>query len=211
MTSTTVNSHEQEAEPQEEWTRVRRKGRRHPKAHAQAISSSDNGHSSKLKPRPSFLSLSDIEKDHQHITQQWKSSTCCHQLREMIATRTCYPSISQAICFGLGSFDPENGLWEGRRIAHVQLAAFLCIVEEMQRGNPQVISCCFQEPLFNEVDRTFIRSLGHEAVDSPEGFERVTPSTLVFGIHLYRDIYVQTMAKHSPAMFVGTPYDIWEE
>lgn len=191
----------------QEWTRVRRKGRR-PKNHP---APEGRGPFPGPKPGQPFLTLSDIQSEHQRIKDQWESSTCCRRLREIISSHSSQHAISQAICFGLGSFDPENGSWENRRSAHVQLTAFLCIVEQLQRSSSQKIGCLFQEPLFNSVDREFLQSLGHEVVDSPRGFDCVNPSTLVFGIHLYRDIYNQTVAKHLPAMFVGTPYDIWEE
>ncbi|KAI4866458.1 hypothetical protein F4820DRAFT_416638 [Hypoxylon rubiginosum] len=203
-----VNGHGQRAGSDQEWTRVRRKGRRHLEKHQ---GTDPNSHFSGPTPRQPFLSIFDIQSEHRRITDQWESSTCCLRLREIVTSRSSHSGVSQAICFGLGSFDPENGSWEGRRTAHVQLAAFLCIVEQLQRNSSQAIACLFQEPLFNSVDKAFIQSLGHEIVDSPEGFDRVTPSTLVFGIHLYRDIYNQTVAKHLPAMFVGTSYDVWEE
>ncbi|XXH02134.1 hypothetical protein Hte_008502 [Hypoxylon texense] len=206
-----VNGRGQQAGPDQEWTKVRRKGRRHLEKHQPTNPAGPDSPLPGLRPREPFLSLSDIQSEHRRITDQWESSACCRRLRGIITSRIGHPGVSQAICFGLGSFDPENGSWEGRRCAHVQLAAFLCIVEQLQRSSSQAIGCLFQEPLFNSADKAFIQSLGHEIVSSPEGFDRVTPSTLVFGIHLYRDIYNQTVAKHLPAMFVGTSHDVWEE
>ncbi|KAI1765652.1 hypothetical protein GGR53DRAFT_253845 [Hypoxylon sp. FL1150] len=198
---------EQGAGPDQEWTRVRRKGRR-PKKSTPAPKGSLPG----PKPGQPFLTLSDVQSEHQRIKDQFESSSCCHRLREIISSHSSRHGLSQAICLGLGSFDPENGSWENRRSAHVQLAAFLCIVEQLQRSSDsRKIGCFFQEPLFNAVDREFLQNMGHEIVDSPEGFKRVNPSTLVFGIHLYRDIYNKSVAKHLPAMFVGTPYDVWED
>ncbi|KAI0173018.1 hypothetical protein GGR52DRAFT_432177 [Hypoxylon sp. FL1284] len=209
--STPVDGRELQVEPHSEWTKVRRKGRRPLQKHQDPNGPGRNGPFPGKMPRQPFLSVSDIEAQHQRVTDQWETSPCCRQLREVITSRTCYVDISEAICFGLGSFDPENGSWERRRSAHVQLAAFLCVVEQLQRSSSHKIRCLFQEPMFHSADKEFLQSLGHQVVDSPEGFERVTPSTLVFGIHLYRDIYNQTIAKHLPAMFVGTPYGVWEE
>ncbi|KAI1137674.1 hypothetical protein F5Y05DRAFT_77497 [Hypoxylon sp. FL0543] len=211
MGSDLVDGREHAAEPGE-WTRVRRKGRRHHlNGHQHTALSRSHGNLPGLKIRPSFLSASDIEREHQRITGQWGTSTCCRQLRLVIASRPSHPTITQAVCFGLGSFDPEDGSWDSRRRAHVQLAALLCMVEQLQRDNPEPIRCVFQEPIFNAVDKEFIRGLGYEVVDSPVGFERVNSSTLVFGIHLYRDVYAQAIDKHLPALFVGTPKDVWEE
>lgn len=197
-------------EKREEWITVPRKGRRNPKT-AISYSSHDN-FSRPNPPSSSSLSASDIEKEHQRIAAQWEASSSCRQLQEIVASRASSRcSISNAICLGLGSFDPENDSWDSKRKSHVQLAAFLCMVEQLQRSSPHKIPCLFQEPVFNSSDKSFIQSLGHEVVESPEAFDRVTPSTLVFGVHLYKSIYVQAIAKHLPAVFVGTPLDVWEE
>ncbi|KAI1372525.1 hypothetical protein F4677DRAFT_449427 [Hypoxylon crocopeplum] len=216
MASTTVDGRELVSEQGEGqgWTRVGRRGRRPSQARKYPLYPSPSHSNSSVSgstPRPSFLSTSDIDREHQRITDQWRGSACCRQLGGIVASRTGHHAISQAICLGLGSFDPEDGSWEGRRRAHVQLAAFLCMVEQLQRSSSNKICCLFQDPVFNSVDKSFIRNLGHEVVESPEGFDRVSPSTLVFGVHLYRDVYAQTVAKHLPAVFVGTPLDVWEE
>ncbi|KAI0376755.1 hypothetical protein F5Y04DRAFT_197544 [Hypomontagnella monticulosa] len=213
MASKSVDGHEEPALTGEEWTKVRHKGRRQPKAD-QHVTPSHHNNILTSQPQSSFLSPSAIASDHRHILEQWGTSTCCYQLRDLIASHTRRPVITQAICFGLGTFDPDDGSWEIKRRAHVQLAAFLYMVDQIQRGNPeaeQKIVCLFQEPLFNAADKEFIRSLGYEVVNSPGGFERVNPSSLVFGIHLYRDVYSRIIAKCCPAMFIGTPWDVWED
>ncbi|KAI2463906.1 hypothetical protein F4781DRAFT_97470 [Annulohypoxylon bovei var. microspora] len=201
---------EQGAKAQDEWTRVRRKGR-HAKTHHPAIFSGSSRHANGSESRPSFLSVSDIEREHRRVRDQWRASTSCAKLREIVASHNCSSAITHAVCLGLGSFDPDDGSWENKRRAHVQLAAFLYMVEQMQCDGQVPIRCLFQEPVFKSVDEAFIRSLGHEVVRSPGGFEQVSISTLVFGIHLYRDVYAQALSKDLPAVFVGTPREVWED
>ncbi|KAI0018020.1 hypothetical protein F4780DRAFT_781724 [Xylariomycetidae sp. FL0641] len=203
MTATCVG--ESQPEPQQEWTRVvRRKGRSRP---------SKTSHSSKTSsaaviPSAPSLTRDDLVRDHQYFAGPWKSSTCAQQLRETVSSRANRQPISQAICFGIGSFDPADGASEVKRRAHVQLAAFLLMAEAVQQ---HPIRCFFQEPLFNSAEKEFIESLGHSVVSSPAGFQQVDPSTLVFGVHLYRDIYSQVLARHIPTVFVGTSYSVWED
>ncbi|KAI1472133.1 uncharacterized protein F4812DRAFT_453949 [Daldinia caldariorum] len=210
MASASANNHQQKARPEKEWTRVHRKGRRRGKSPHHDTYSEIAGTVSN-STRSSSLSACDIMEEHKRITHQWESSACRHKLHEIFEPRIAHLDISDAICFGTGSFDPEDGSWEIKRKAHIQLAAFLSIVDQFQRGSSRRIRCVFQEPAFNASDKGFIRALGHEVVDSPIGFEQVSPSTLVFGIHLYRDIYAQAIAKCIPAMFIGTPREVWEE
>ncbi|KAI1091425.1 hypothetical protein F5B19DRAFT_493498 [Rostrohypoxylon terebratum] len=203
-------SGEKATETDDQWIRVRRKGRR-AKSYQPIVLESSNTNTHNSTSRPSFLSISQVITEHRRIRDQWRASAGCHQLRHAVASRNCGSAITHAICFGLGSFDPEDGSWENRRRAHVQLAAFLYMVEQLQRGDQEPIRCLFQEPLFNSVDEEFIRSLGHGVVYSPRGFDEVGPSTMVFGIHLYKNIYSQALANHLPAVFVGTPREVWED
>ncbi|KAI1419187.1 hypothetical protein F5Y12DRAFT_284898 [Xylaria sp. FL1777] len=198
-----------EEESQEAWVKVhRRKGRR-PRKNP----SSTTPVSNTLLVSPPSLSLEQVKQDHDRLAGQWKSSPSYGQLQELlsghVAGISC--SVTTAICFGLGTFDPPDGAWEQKRKAHIQLAAFLAIVDHLQSKASHRIRCVFQEPILNSVDKAFITSLGHEVVESPIGFQLVNPETLAFGVHLYRDIYSQVIATHIPAIFVGTSYGIWED
>ena len=198
-----------EEEPQEVWVKVTsRKGRRSRTKPALTAPAPCT-----LLPSPSTLSLEQVKQDHDRLASQWKSSPSYGKLQELLSSNTAIVgnSVATAICFGLGTFDPPDGAWEQKRKAHIQLAAFLAIVEHLQRQASHKIRCVFQEPILNSVDEAFIESLGHEVIDSPAGFQLVDPKTLAFGVHLYRDIYSQVISTHIPAMFIGTAYGTWEE
>ncbi|KAI0111134.1 hypothetical protein GGR51DRAFT_557540 [Nemania sp. FL0031] len=194
---------------EEVWVKVhRRKGRRS-RTVISPVSSAT--------PPPSIPTLSSeqVQKDHERYTAQWKSSPSYSQLQEILTThaaKTGSVAVTKAICFGLGSFDtPPDGSWERTRTSHIQLAAFLTIVEHLQSKTSCQIRCIFQDPVFNSVDKEFIASLGHEVVESPTGFQLVDSESMAFGVHLYRDVYAQVIATHLPAMFIGTSYDVWED
>ncbi|RYO79235.1 hypothetical protein DL766_001700 [Monosporascus sp. MC13-8B] len=210
-----------QSEPQEVWTQVRRKSRRNagskaPQQQLKAPLQKPTGSGTTTR-----LSVSEIQRDHERFSMQWQESSCRRQLLDLMASRTGRPTttVSQAVCLGIGSFDPKDGAWEVKRRAHVQLAAFLSIVGELGGGGgggggaqqqQQPIRCYFQEPLFTLADEAFIKGMGHEVLGSPSGFEVVDRDTLVFGVHLYRDVYGQAIAKCVPAIFVGTGLDVWE-
>ncbi|KAI3318797.1 hypothetical protein HD806DRAFT_302818 [Xylariaceae sp. AK1471] len=200
------------SEPQEGWVRVRRrKGRRTGGGAVTAPASSI--FSSAPVPSTPSLTLEQIKQNHDRFSDQWKSSPSCCRLQELLSSHTTGTrKVTKAICFGLGTFDPADGSWEQKRKAHVQLTSFLTIVEHVQsKEKEHQVLCFFQDPIFNSVDKAFIASLGHQVVESPKGFQLVDPSTLVFGVHLYRDIYSEVIATHIPAMFIGTAYEVWED
>ncbi|KAI0424741.1 hypothetical protein F5Y09DRAFT_335532 [Xylaria sp. FL1042] len=203
----------EEESQQEVWVKVHgRKGRRSQKkpgfVHSASLSST-----LPQEPSPPSVSLEQVQQDHDRLTGQWRSSPSHGRLQELLSSHSASLSsrVTTAICFGLGTLDPHDGAWARKRKAHIQLAAFLTIVEHLQSHVSHRIRCVFQEPVMNSVDKAFIVSLGHEVVESPIGFQLVDSETLAFGIHLYRDIYSHVIATQIPAMFVGTSYGTWED
>ena len=239
------------SEPQEQWTKVHRKSRRKNPSQIKSAHPQPQPPAPRSGPGPDStaarLTVSEIRRDHERYMAQWRESSCRRRLVDLLlsspTTKTSAqpPRITRAVCLGIGSFDPEDGGWEVKRRAHVQLAAFLTIVggfskrhrqnhpgghdndqgqdceqqqdeDKKEPPTPQpAIRCLFQEPLFTSSDRDFIRGLGHEVVSSPAGFAAIDAETLVFGVHLYREIYNQAIAACVPAVFVGTGLDVWEE
>ncbi|KAI1635221.1 hypothetical protein F4809DRAFT_462268 [Biscogniauxia mediterranea] len=239
MTSTTSSVKSPGSQPaaQEEWIQVRRKGRRRTPGQTQTLTQTQvqprTAFSSvsvpdladtKRPPRTSSLTVDEIRRTHERIAAQWAASPCRQRLASALASRPTSPSpvpsppITSAICLGIGTFDPDDGSWELRRRAHVQLAAFLFMVEQMamgreeEEGEEPVRYCCvFQEPLFTPADRGFLEGLGHRVVETPDAFGLVGPRSLLFAVHMYRDVYTRAIARHVPAVFVGTAYEVWED
>ena len=238
------------SEPQEQWTKVQRKSRRKNPSQNKPSHAQPQPPAPRPGPGPDStaarLTVSEIRRDHERYMAQWRESSCRRRLVDLLlsspTTKTSAqpPRITRAVCLGIGSFDPEDGGWEVKRRAHIQLAAFLTIIGEFSKRHqqdhpeehdhdhdqgqdrdqqagdkkedpPTPIRCLFQEPLFTPSDRDFIRGLGHEVVSSPAGFAAIDAETLVFGVHLYREIYNQAIAACVPAVFVGTGLDVWEE
>ncbi|KAI5918464.1 hypothetical protein F4810DRAFT_691976 [Camillea tinctor] len=201
---------------QEEWTQVRRKGRRRNPGRTQSWPQPRDSSSDipKRGPRISNLTVDEVRTAHDRIASQWAASPLGEQLAAALALSPPL-SVSTAVCLGIGTFDPDDGSWELRRRAHVQLAAFLFMVDhyrKRQGGDSDVaIRCVFQEPLFTPTDRAFLEGLGHVVVDTPEAFAVVGPGTLLFAVHMYRDVYTRAIAGCVPAVFVGTAYEVWED
>lgn len=190
--------------PETEWTHVGRK--RRPGSLPQSLKDPVLG------TRPaSQLSASEIKHDHGVLQKQWLDSRGCRSLQDLISTRIGHVPVSNAICLGLGSFDPDDGSWQAKKRTHVQLAAFATAVAASRQQGKQDIKCYFQEPCFTPGDKEFLRGFGYEVVESPIGFDLVSENSLVFGIHLYRDIYSKAIAQCIPAIFIGTDHETWEE
>lgn len=194
---------------EEAWTFVTSKRSRQSKKRAPPVAGALSHNSTPARTTPN-LSVGDIQTDYKKFSQQWDDSKCCRRLQEIIQSKKCSCQPTKAVCLGNGSFDPEDGSWQTRRRSHIQLAAFVTLVKSFENGSENKIRCIFQDPCFTASDIEFLKSLGHEIVDSPGGFEAVSDDSIVFGIHLYRDIYTAAIEKAIPAVFIGTGYDVWE-
>lgn len=115
------------------------------------------------------------------------------------------------MCLGIGTFDPPDGAWEAKRRTYTQLLAFEAIVDELEMATDTTVQCIFQEPLFTDADAEFLTSRGYSVVDAPLGSQTVTRDALLYGIHLYRPLYAEALKDGSPAMFVGTGWDTWDQ
>ncbi|KAK8109729.1 hypothetical protein PG999_007866 [Apiospora kogelbergensis] len=200
--------------PQEKdsWTYVAKKRRpgayRKPNPHPPPVTKSDV--QAPQPTRDSYLTVAEIKADHQHIREQWLASPCCENLKKIISSRAADRISSNAVCLGIGSFDPPDGSWQVKRRTHAQLAAFQTVVDILNEHVDAPIRCVFQEPYFTQADREFLEGMNHEIVDSPHGYESVGEQTFLYGIHLYKDTYSDAIANHIPALFIGTGWDTWE-
>ena len=183
------------------------------------------------KPRTENLrSSEDISAEYRRIRARWEDEAPCRELKRQVSEGDM-PPVSRAVCLGIGTFDPPDGGWETKRRTFIQLIAFLVLVESLGESNQihvswwtrtnmsgkhkeaihkSKIECFFQEPVFTTSDKEFIESLGHHVVESPRGFQMIHTRTLLFGVHLYRPIYVKALENYLPAMFVGTDLDVWD-
>ncbi|ROT41626.1 hypothetical protein SODALDRAFT_271672 [Sodiomyces alkalinus F11] len=161
------------------------------------------------EPRPVY----DIKNEFDSFSTRWRESES-HQPQSLqsliLEHHKHHAPVRKAVCLGIGTFDPDDGSWEVKRRAHVQLAAFMAMVELLADISGETISCIFQEPLFSSTDKDFLLSLGHEVVDSPAAFDAVDEETLLFAIHMYRPIYEAALERALPVMFVGTGWETWD-
>ncbi|KAF7560462.1 hypothetical protein G7046_g3701 [Stylonectria norvegica] len=157
-------------------------------------------------------SVEDIDAEFRKTRAGFETETCCKMLRKMVAAHAIPTRpISRAINLGIGTFDPRRDTSEvAKRCSFVQLVAFLIMVEELEALTKQDIKCVFQDPAFAQSDKDFLASLGHEVVETPAGCDMVDADSFIFAVHLYRPIYAMALERHSPAIYVGTGWEVWE-
>ncbi|KNG91420.1 hypothetical protein ANOM_000467 [Aspergillus nomiae NRRL 13137] len=113
----------------------------------------------------------------------WLESSGRQSLVHHLATLKTTAKIRKIVCFGLGSLGRRCGYHCTR--AHTQHAAVETMVASLaKRGlnDNQEIKCYAQDPVYDEVDQEFLRSIGITPLEDPKGFLQVDEHTLVFSV-----------------------------
>ncbi|OAA66390.1 hypothetical protein LEL_10489 [Akanthomyces lecanii RCEF 1005] len=169
------------------WTHVKRKSRRN------APSPSKTATTTHLPPdtfaprttgvlRPPEA----LRTDYDRIHTQWLESPVHQALIKLVDDHAKGLRISKVVCLGIGTFDPDDGAWEAKRAAYVQLCALSTLISQLHS------------------DKSFLAALGYRVVASPTAYELIDDATLLFAVHLYRPIYAAALKSSLPAIFVGT-------
>ncbi|KAE8415214.1 hypothetical protein BDV36DRAFT_285544 [Aspergillus pseudocaelatus] len=115
--------------------------------------------------------------------QIWLESPGHRNLEHHLTTLKTTAHIRKIVCFGLGSLGRLCGYHCTR--AHTQHAAVETMVALLaKRGlnGSHEIKCYAQDPVYDEVDQEFLRSIGITPLEDPKGFLEVDEHTLVFSV-----------------------------
>lgn len=64
-----------------------------------------------------------LKDDYDRIRAQWVNSPAHEALVKLVDENAREIKVDRAVCLGIGTFDPEDGAWEAKRAAYVQLCA----------------------------------------------------------------------------------------
>ncbi|KAL4788668.1 hypothetical protein BJX76DRAFT_2919 [Aspergillus varians] len=114
------------------------------------------------------------------------------------------------VCIGLGS--PSGflrGGWVDRRaVSMYQLAALGSVIGWIEKSTPEPNQNAYyaQDPVFNTHDTALLNHLNITVLSHPDGFEKVTPRTLLFCPGAERR-HLETLLVHDPAIVFGGPLE----
>lgn len=135
------------------WTTMQPTNRRGRRARKPPLRAADASPRAGARPEPP-RSVASIEAEYRAIRAAFEQTPCCAALRALAsriarageavdkaarrrARAPAGPSVRQAICLGIGTFDPVDAGWEAKRRTFVQLVAFLVLVQELGMPLPR--------------------------------------------------------------------------
>ncbi|KAK2733341.1 hypothetical protein FQN57_002161 [Myotisia sp. PD_48] len=163
---------------------------------------------------PSGLTIEKLTEQFIRHKKMWQESQTWKALESAILRTTDRTSMTtitatwNCVCIALGS---PSGLLRGghvdrRGISLFQLAALVSILEVLADLSNISGKCFAQDPVFNELDRELLNSLGFEVVNGSKAFELVHESTFLYAPGAER-IHLLTLLPLNPQIFFGGPLD----
>lgn len=150
-----------------------------------------------------------LERFQQYINEL--SQPDCHRALKSILVDHGVP-ITQCICLGLGNFDivadnkddPQSG-WRHRSLH--QLAVLTVLLQILAEKHTTIQETYFQDPVFTEVEKAFLRYLGYTVLEDPAACRLMSANTFLFSPFLCHDVAASALMVAFPALYIGNSPD----
>jgi len=123
---------------------------------------------------------------------RWLKSNTHVLLKHIFETVNIPINITKVVCFGLGSIDRIRWICNERMTAEdedrgstralVQHCAALSLKTWAEGLCGKRVQCLAQDPVYNDLDKVFLPSVGISIVTDPKGFLEVDENTLVYSV-----------------------------
>ncbi|KAL1999112.1 hypothetical protein VTN02DRAFT_5020 [Thermoascus thermophilus] len=161
---------------------------------------------------PARLTIDELKKQYHVHKQRWENSSSWDALKRALPPRNpaaAHRGIDNVVCIGLGS--PSGllrGGWVDRRsVSLYQLAALASILEYLETDvDVKIKEVSAQDPVFNELDKQLLQSLGITVVEHPTAFHLVNERTLLYCPGA-ETAHLAQILPSSPALLFGGPLD----
>ncbi|MCJ1384461.1 hypothetical protein MMC17_007577 [Xylographa soralifera] len=115
--------------------------------------------------------------------------------------------INRIVCLGLGTYSLRS---TNTLNSYYQLAAVEVMLELLRRKYTiDDKDVYFQDPLYTEINGSFLALHKFSVLDVPEGYNKITPTTLVYA-PVYWEICYHALEVQHPAVWVGENLDRYQ-
>ncbi|KAJ5354004.1 hypothetical protein N7541_006568 [Penicillium brevicompactum] len=160
---------------------------------------------------PGRLTLSDLQTQFSAHRERWESSESWAKvagvLRERLEQRPAR-AVDAIVCIGLGS--PSGFLRDGwvdrRAVSLYQLAALVCIKDQVEATSTSPFKIYAQDPVFNTLDESLLAGLDITVLSHPEGFSHITQDSMLFCPGAERQ-HLELLLPSKPWLLFGGPLE----
>lgn len=150
-------------------------------------------------PKVRWLSPTEISETFQGYIQELEQPEC-YQALKSIFDLDRKTKLTQCICLGLGSF--ATGVGNFKNTSLHQLAV-LTVILRILGASHSIKKVYFQDPVFTQDERAFLRSLGFKVLENPAACSNMSTNTFVFAPFLGWNVIADAFKVAFPALFVG--------
>ncbi len=158
------------------------------------------------------LTLEEVWLQFHRSVEEWEDSTCPQVLSRMFAQEQhLFPNvvITQCVCIALGTFSrvliprEDDRLYSDEANSPMRQLVALNKMLELLRTTHSITDVYFQDPLFNDVETTFLTRLGYKVLQDPQARDKITNTTFLFAPHCEHSIAAKHLLKCFPAFYIG--------
>ncbi|MCJ1401394.1 hypothetical protein MMC11_004607 [Xylographa trunciseda] len=115
------------------------------------------------------------------------------------------PAINRVLCLGIGSYS-DVGLYKLN--PYYQLAMVEVMLELLRCKYPiDDKEVYFQHNVYTKVDLEFLASRKFTVIEVPEGYNKITPTTLIYAPMVHWEVSYRALEMQYPTMWVGSNFD----
>ncbi|WEW55962.1 hypothetical protein PRK78_001397 [Emydomyces testavorans] len=160
---------------------------------------------------PDGLTFAKLREKYEWHRQRWIESQAWTAVKKVLEQELArFPgTIYNCVAVGLGS--PSGllrGGWVDRRsISMFQLAALesiLGLLSQTKTINAENLYA--QDPVFNDMDKKLLQSIGFKVVQDPQAFSMVEEGTFLYAPGAER-VHLMKLLPHNPVLFFGSCLD----
>lgn len=171
-----------------------------PQPTEEAISVQSSKHDSSEAEAESLALGNLSERFQQYINEV--AQPCHHRALKSLLDFEHGVPITQCICLGLGNFDKDDRRSIRRHTSLHQLAV-LTILLQILGDRHTIQETYFQDPVFTEIEKAFLRSLGYTVLEDPAACVQMSATTFLFAPFLCYDVAASALMVAFPALYIG--------
>ena len=138
-----------------------------------------NATTKSLIPQCPHLPLEEVQENFQRKRAEWEASKQCEEFRLLLDSADI-PPVQKIVAFACSTMTWDD---EARHRSTVQHTLILtirdCLAKRRQSGNPSIVKCYVQDPLYTNTDRQVLEDQSIAVLDDPKGFLEIDEETVV--------------------------------